>query len=197
MWTQEDWVLCRVFNKGRDSSLQDNKYNNDHQTQRLEIIDAPDFNYALNYNNQLPPLLSSPPHHQQQEKMKIQVCDQWEQLTKQPSRTTDHPYHQHCHHQTIACGWEQMIIDSLSSSSSHGPDHESLINLLYVDNNNSVNITDDHHQNYEKIILSPDMKSLEHDKTCMGSSSNGGMVSDIQMERGGLSFETDNLLAFH
>jgi hypothetical protein len=191
---KEDWVLCRVFNKGRDSSLQDNNYyNNDNQTQRLEVNDAPD----LNYNNQLPPLLSSPPHNHQHEKMKIQVCDQWEQLMKQPSRTTGHPYHHHCHHQTIACGWEQMMIGSLSSPSSHGPDHESLLNLLYVDNNNSVNISGDHHQNYEKILLSSlDMTSLDHDKTCMGSSSDGGMVSDLHMECGGLSFETENILAF-
>ncbi|CAE6171374.1 unnamed protein product [Arabidopsis arenosa] len=189
---KEDWVLCRVFNKGRDSSLQDNNYITDNQTQRPEVNDAPD----LNYNNQLPPLLSSPPH--QHEKMKIQVCDQWEQLMKEPSRTTDQPYHHHCHHHTIACGWEQMMIGSLSSSSSHGPDHESLINLLYVNNNNSVNISGDHHQNYEKILLSsPDMTSLDHDKTCMGSSSDGGMVSDLHMECGGLSFETENLLTFH
>lgn len=193
MWTQEDWVLCRVFNKGRDSSLQDNSYNTDNQTQRLEVNDAPD----LNYNHQLPPLLSSPPHNHQHEKMKIQVCDQWEQLMKQPSRTTDHPYHHHCHHHTISCGWEQMMIGSLSSSSSHGPDHESLLNLLYVNNNNSVNISGDHHHNYEKIFLSsPDMTSLDHDKTCMGSSSDGGMVSDLHMECGGLSFETENLLTF-
>ncbi|KFK29397.1 hypothetical protein AALP_AA7G128200 [Arabis alpina] len=186
---KEDWVLCRVFNKGRDSSQQDN--NNDHETQKFEINDA------HNYNNQLAPILSSPPQHHH-EKMKIQVCDQWEQLMKQPSRTTDHPYHHHCHHQTVACGWDQMI-GSVSSSSSHGPDHESLLNLLYVDNNNSVHITDDHlDQNYEHILLSSDMTSLEHEKTRMrSSSSDGGMVSDIHMECGGLSFQTDNLLPFH
>lgn len=195
MWTQEDWVLCRVFNKGRDSSLQDNN-NDNHETQRFETNDAPDLNSAPNYNNQLPPLLSPPPSTTiDPEKMKIQVCDQWEQLMKQPSRTTDHPYHHHCHHQTVACGWEQMMIGSMSSSSSHGPDHESLLNLLYVDNNNSVNITED--QNYEQILLSSDMTSLEHKKTCMGSSSDGGMVSNLHMECGGLSFETDNLLPFH
>jgi len=89
------------------------------------------------------------------------------------------------------------MIGSLSSPSSHGPDHESLLNLLYVDNNNSVNISGDHHQNYEKILLSSlDMTSLDHDKTCMGSSSDGGMVSDLHMECGGLSFETENILAF-
>ncbi|CAH2077674.1 unnamed protein product [Thlaspi arvense] len=189
---KEDWVLCRVFNKGRDSSLQDN---NNSGGPRFDINDAPDLNYAPNYNNQLQPLLSSPPsttidppHHHQH--------DQWEQLMKQPSRTTDHPYHHHCQHQTIACGWEQMMIGSMSSSSSHGPDHESLLNLLYADNNNSVNISD-HDQNYEKILLSSDITSLDHDKTCMGSSSDGGLVSDLHMECGGLSFETDHLLAFH
>lgn len=204
MWTQEDWVLCRVFNKGRDSSLQDNNNNNDHQTQSFEFNDAPDLNYAPSYNNQFPPLLSSPPSitidppHHHDEKMKIQVCDQWEQLMKQPSRTTEHPYHHHCHHQTIPCGWEQMMIGSMSSSSSHGPDHESLINLLYADNNNSVTIIDDHRdQKYENILLSSDITSLDNEKTCMGSSSDGGMVSDLHVECGGLSFETDNLLGFH
>lgn len=88
------------------------------------------------------------------------------------------------------------MIGSLSSCSSNGPDHESLLNLLYVDNN-SVNITDDHHQNYEKILLSQDMTNLENEKTCMGSSSDGCMVSDLHMECGSLCFETDNLLAFH
>ncbi|CAH8317945.1 unnamed protein product [Eruca vesicaria subsp. sativa] len=187
---KEDWVLCRVFNKGRDSSLQDNNNNNDHQTQRFEVNDAPD-----NHNNQLQPLLLSPPsttidppHHH----------DQWEQLMKQPSRTTDHPYHHNCQHQTVACGWQQMMIGSTSSLSSHGPDHESLLNFLYADNNNSVNISDDHYgQNYGKILLSSDITRLDHDKTCMASSSDGGMGSDPHMERGGLSFETENLLAFH
>ncbi|CAF2069333.1 hypothetical protein HID58_040922 [Brassica napus] len=185
---KEDWVLCRVFNKGRDSTLRDN--NIEHQTQRFEVNDAPD----LNYNSQSQPLLSSPPsttidppHHH----------DQWEQLMKQPSRSTDHPYHHNCQHQTVACGWEQMMIGSMSSSSSHGPDHESLLNLLYADNNNSVNITDDNYgHNYGKILLSSDITSLDHDKTCMASSSDGGMVSDLHMECGGLSFETENLLAF-
>ncbi|KAF8090757.1 hypothetical protein N665_0468s0034 [Sinapis alba] len=186
---KEDWVLCRVFNKGRDLSLQDSNYNNDHQTQRFEVNDAP------NYNNQLQPLLSSPPsttidppHHH----------DQWEKLMKQPSRIIDHPYHHNCQHQSIACSWEQMMIGSMSSSSSHGPDHESLLNLLYANKNKSVNIAADHHdQNYEKILLSSDIASLDHDKTCMGSSFDGGIVSDLHMECGGLSFETENLLAFH
>ncbi|KAJ4874124.1 NAC domain containing protein 74 [Raphanus sativus] len=191
---KEDWVLCRVFNKGRDLSLQDSNYDNDHQTQRLEVNDAPDLNYAPNYNNQLQPLLSSPPsttidppHHH----------DQWEQLMKQPSRIIDHPYHHHCQHQST-CGWEQMMIGSMSSSSSHGPDHESLHNLLYADKNNSVNIAADHHdQNYEKILLPSYIASLDHDKTCMGSSFDIGMISDLHMECAGLSFETENLLAFH
>ncbi|XP_013594147.1 PREDICTED: protein CUP-SHAPED COTYLEDON 3-like [Brassica oleracea var. oleracea] len=191
---KEDWVLCRVFNKGRDLSLQDSNYNNGHQTQRFEVNDAPDLNYAPNYNNQLQPLLSSPPsttidpprHH-----------DQWEQLMKQSSRIIDHPYHHHCQHQSIACGWEHMMIGSMSSSSSHGPDHESLLNLLYADKNNSVNIAADHHdKNYEKILLSSDIASLDHDKTRMGSSFDVGMVSDLHMECAGLSFETENLLTF-
>lgn len=91
---------------------------------------------------------------------------------KQPSRST---YHHNCQHQTVACGWEQMMIGSMSSSSSHGPDHESLLNLLYADNNNSVNIPDDNYgQNYGKILLSSDIANLDHYKTCMASSSDGG-----------------------
>ena len=90
------------------------------------------------------------------------------------------------------------MIGSMSSSSSHGPDHESLLNLLYADNKNSVNITDDNYgHNYGKILLSSDITSLDHDKTCMASSSDGGMVSNPRMECGGLSFETDNPLSFH
>ncbi|KAJ4880480.1 NAC domain containing protein 74 [Raphanus sativus] len=193
MLPKEDWVLCRVFNKGRDLSLQDHK--SDHLTQRFAFNDAPDLNYAPNYNNQLHPLLSSSPsttidplHH----------LDQWGQLMKQPSRTTGHPYHHHCKHQTVACGWEQMMIGSISSSSAHGHDHESLLNLLYADSNNDINVTDDqYNQNYEKILLPSDSTSLDHDKICVGSSSDGGMVSDPHMECGGLSFETDNPLSFH
>ncbi|CAG7898568.1 NAC domain-containing protein 21/22 [Brassica rapa] len=192
MLPKEDWVLCRVFNKGRDLSLQDN--NNDHLTRRFAVNGAPDLNYAPNYNNQLHPLLSSSPsttidplHH----------LDQWGQLMKQPSRTTDHPYHHHCKHQTIACGWEQMM-GSMSSSSTHGHDHESLLNLLYADNNNNINVTDDQYiQNYEKILFPSDSTSLDHDKICMGTSSDGGMVSNPRMECGGLSFETDNPLSFN
>ncbi|CAN8326295.1 unnamed protein product [Cochlearia groenlandica] len=178
---KEDWVLCRVFNKGRDSSQQDN--NNDHQeTQRFHINDSPDLNYAPNYTNQIKPVLSSPPSTT----INPYENDQWEKITKQPSRTMNHPYN----HRTIPCSWEEMVMGSMSSSSSHGPnDHESLLKFLYADNN-SININEDH-DHYDKT-------SLDHDKTCtMGSSSDGGMVSDLHMECGGLTFETDNLLDFN
>lgn len=90
------------------------------------------------------------------------------------------------------------MIGSMSSSSTHGHDHESLLNLLYADNNNDINVTDDqYNQNYEKILLPSDSTSLDHDKICVGSSSDGGMVSDLHMECGGLSFGTDNPLSFH
>ncbi|CAN8273544.1 unnamed protein product [Cochlearia groenlandica] len=111
------------------------------------------------------------------------------ELMKQPTRTTNN-------HQTIPCGWEQIM----SSSSSHGPSHESLLKLLYT---NNVNINDDdgHDQdyNYEKMMVLSEITSLDHDKTYnMGSSSDGGTVSDLHMDQcGGFSFENGDLLDFH
>ncbi|XP_010548749.1 PREDICTED: NAC domain-containing protein 21/22-like [Tarenaya hassleriana] len=171
---EEDWVLCRVFNKCKESQIEDNE-------SRFASSTPP---YATNYTQMA---RSSPPLRNNDHNHHREIPCGWEQIyrpsSSPPSSNIDHPEDQTM---KIPCGWDQMM-GLVSSSSSHGPQtHESLLNLLY---GSGLEFCDDEND-YGNVFSGMDLEK--------GSSSSDGLVSDIHLENDRLSFEIHKTtVAFH
>ncbi|XP_010540898.1 PREDICTED: NAC domain-containing protein 21/22-like [Tarenaya hassleriana] len=178
----EDWVLCRVFNKCKESQLQE-------EESRFVISDN-NLNYAPNYTHLPRP---SPPSNDMDYHHHHQIPCGWGQMmghhrpSSSPTSSNIHHTHHHDQSMEIPCGWDQMM-ETLSSSSGHCPQaHESLLNMFYHSGVINVASTErcDNEDNYKGMF-----SDMGLEKACIGSSS-----SDILLENDGLGFEIDNTTA--
>ncbi|XP_010526501.1 PREDICTED: NAC domain-containing protein 21/22-like [Tarenaya hassleriana] len=171
---KEDWALCRVFDKCKESQVQEDESG-------FGIISStpPDLSYVPNSTHLPRP---SPPSSNN---LHDQIPCGWEQVmghhrpssSSSPSSSNiDHSHHRHEQMMKIPCGWDR-IMGYLPSSSSHG----SLLNLLCGSGVTNVTPTTECCDN-ENMFSGMGM----------GSSSSDGLVSDIQLVNDGLGYEIDN-----